>query len=208
MPDSRSQKRAKILDLSHALTTLPASVEDLLDEGRHDALEELLGLVENDPECKTVLPNWDADRHTVAELYWFLLRSGAGYVVEGQYLPCMAVADPWALEYMLASREVRQLNRQAAWAVAAFCASGCKDRTLLRGSHAFEVAMMRGPNRPRTSGIYRPYSITAMHRLEAEEWEEHQLRRARRKRWLNWLGAILGAFATVGVILGLLGLRK
>lgn len=167
---------------------------------------ELLDLVESDPDCKEVLRNWNADRKVVTHLYRFLMRAGARTSVNGQFVPCHAVADPWTLEYLLASRSASCLDRDAAFTVIDYFSSDY-DRDVLLQSEVVAAAITVGPEPPPRVGVYRPYCITAMHRERAVApgGEAEKGVRVRLKRWL-WpvLKVIGGIVAIPACIAGLL----
>jgi hypothetical protein len=69
--------------------------------GSTDALTALLDYCESQPVIEGVMNEFQVSRDDLRELYYDLLRSGAGQWVRGHYVAASALAYPEPLRYML-----------------------------------------------------------------------------------------------------------
>ena len=77
------------------------TVEGLLEGSSSGDLEELCSIVLNDKDCLAVLSRFEGSAETLRELFWELCRAGAGQWAGNLYIPYVALAEPWSLEYLL-----------------------------------------------------------------------------------------------------------
>lgn len=125
---SQAQKYKRLVALSHMMAA-PAipTVEDLLGmTGQGGALDDLITLVANDGDCRPILDAYSSNGETLSDLYWFLMRAGAGQVIGEKYVPCFALADPLVLEYLLTNHKADRLGPDTAANVVAFYQTGNK----------------------------------------------------------------------------------
>ena len=88
------------------------TVEGLLDGSSDRDLEELCSIVLGDKDCLAVLSGNNGSAETLRELFHELCRGGAGQWAENLYVPYVALAEPWMLEYLLRRRSrIRRYSR-------------------------------------------------------------------------------------------------
>lgn len=80
------------------------TVENLLDRSSDQDLEELSTVVLKDEDCLVVLSRFQGSAETLCELFWELCRAGVGQWAGNLYVPYVALAEPWTLEYLLRRR--------------------------------------------------------------------------------------------------------
>ena len=61
-------------------------------------MRELVSLIENDKDCSAILRNYNANAQTLRELFRELEKASADEWSKNQYIPCLALAEPWTLE--------------------------------------------------------------------------------------------------------------
>ena len=90
------------------------TVEKLLDGSSDRDLEELCSIVLKDKDCLAVLSRFNGPAETLRELFGELCSAGAGQWAENLYLPHVALAEPWTLEYLLRRRNQSASIRETA----------------------------------------------------------------------------------------------
>ena len=100
----RWRKYSKLNALSRKKKHLPLTVEALLDDSSDRDLEELCSIVLKDEDCLAVLSRFKGSAETLRELFDELSRAGAGQWNKHLYIPYVALAEPWTLEYLLRRR--------------------------------------------------------------------------------------------------------
>jgi len=101
-----------------------ATVEEILNDSSDRDLEELCSLVLKDTDCLAVLLKFNGSAKTLRELFWELCRAGSGQWAENLYIPYVALAEPWALEYLLRRRSQSASLRETAFRVLVFYQDG------------------------------------------------------------------------------------
>lgn len=96
------------------------SVEELLDGSSDRDLEELCSIVLGDKDCLAVLSGYSGSAETLRELFHELCRGGAGQWAENLYVPYVALAEPWTLEYLLRRRSGSAAIQETAFRIVAF----------------------------------------------------------------------------------------
>lgn len=100
----RWRKYSKLSALSRKRRHFPVTVEELLRDSSDRDLEELCSIVLNDKDCLAVLSRFNGSAETLRELEGDLIKAGAGQWAGQQWIPYMALAEPWTLEYLLLRR--------------------------------------------------------------------------------------------------------
>jgi len=105
---SRWKKFTKVIKLSRCLgawSAPNATVDSAFNSGNTaQALRELIQLVESDRDCAAVLRTYNATTRTLEDLFFELERAGADHWAKNLYIPCVAIADPQVLNYILRVR--------------------------------------------------------------------------------------------------------
>lgn len=71
------------------------------DDSREKALEALLDLCESNSAIKSVMSELGSNRKTLKDIYWTLVKGGAGQWSGGHYVAASAIAYPDTLRYLL-----------------------------------------------------------------------------------------------------------
>ena len=100
----RWRKYSKLHALSRKHSQPPLTVEAIVDGSSDCDLKELFIIVLQDNDCVAVLTRFGGSAQTLHEMFWELLRAGAGQWSENLYIPYIALAEPWTLEYLLRRR--------------------------------------------------------------------------------------------------------
>lgn len=116
----RWRKYSKLSALSRRKRHLPRTVEALLDRSYDRDLEELCSIVLNDKDCLAVLLRFKGSAETLRELFSELSRAGAGQWAENLYIPYVALAEPWTLEYLLRRRSQSASLLETAYRIVSF----------------------------------------------------------------------------------------
>ena len=109
----RWRKYSKLSALSRNRRHIPVTVEEIVHSSHDRDLEELISVVLNDKDCRAVLSGFNGTEETLRELYDKLIKSGAGQWAEWDWIPYMALAEPWALEYLLRRNQADSFLRIA-----------------------------------------------------------------------------------------------
>jgi hypothetical protein len=85
---------------------IPPSFEAMLRRGDEDdrLLEEFYSLVQADKGCSILLAHYGADRVVLEQIFKALMQAGAGQWAGKRFIPFLALAEPWTLEYLLRHR--------------------------------------------------------------------------------------------------------
>ena len=97
-------KYSELSALSRKKRHLPLTVEALLDSSSDRDLEKLCSIVLKDKDCLAVLSRFKGSAETLRELFHELSRAGAGQWAKNPYIPYVALAEPWTIEYLLHRR--------------------------------------------------------------------------------------------------------
>ena len=116
----RWRKYSKLKVLSRKKRNSSLTVEALLNDSSDRDLEELCSIVLKDEDCLAVLSKFKGSVETLRELFWELSRAGAGQWAEWQYIPYIALAEPWTLEYLLRRRSQAASIQETALRVLVF----------------------------------------------------------------------------------------
>ena len=116
----RWRKYSKLSALSRKKGHSPLTVEALLDGSSDRDLEELCSIVLKDEDCLAVLSRFKGSAETLRELFSELSRAGAGQWAEQRYIPYVALAEPWTLEYLLRRRSQAASIQETAFRVLVF----------------------------------------------------------------------------------------
>ena len=115
------RKYSKLSALSRKKRHSPLTVEALLDGSSDRDLEELCSIVLKDEDCLAVLSRFKGSAETLRELFSELSRAGAGQWTKRQlYIPYVALAEPWTLEYLLRRRSQSASIRETGFRVLVF----------------------------------------------------------------------------------------
>ena len=99
---------------------MPLTVEALLDDSSDRDLEELCSIVLKDEDCLAVLSRFKGSAEALRELFDELSRAGAGQWNKNLYIPYVALAEPWTLEYLLRRRSQAASIQETALRVLVF----------------------------------------------------------------------------------------
>lgn len=119
----RTAGAVRRLSKKKARRGLSVTVEDLFrnseDQDRDTA--ELCAIVSQDALCSQVLSECDGSEETLRDLLSMLERCGAGqWTRAGSYIPYMAIAEPWSLEYLLHRRSPAVSDTETAYRIVVF----------------------------------------------------------------------------------------
>jgi hypothetical protein len=123
---SRWNKFTKLIRISRCLGawSAPDATSDSVWSSGNTAqgLRELVRLIEEDPDCAAVLRKYRATSSTLEDLFFELERGGAEHWAKGLYIPCIAIADARALDYLLRvrARTCRTIGKTVAGLVVGF----------------------------------------------------------------------------------------
>ena len=96
------------------------TVEKLLDGSSDRDLEKLCSIVLKDRDCLAVLSRFNGPVETLRELFGELCRAGAGQWAGNLYIPYVALAEPWTLEYLIRRRNQSASIQETALRVLVF----------------------------------------------------------------------------------------
>ena len=96
------------------------TVDEILDDSSDRHLEELCSVVLKDKDCLSVLLRYSGSTRTLRELFGELCRAGEGQWAENLYIPYVALAEPWTLDYLLRRRRQAASIRETGFRIVTF----------------------------------------------------------------------------------------
>ena len=98
----------------------PQTIEDMRRYDSSGDLEKLCSIVLEDKDCLSVLQEHNGSKETLHKLFGELEIAGAGQFIGDRYIPYWALAEPWALEYLLRRHSQSASLRETAFRVVVF----------------------------------------------------------------------------------------
>lgn len=126
----RWKKVKKLIEISRCLgawSAPNATAYSVLNSANSaQSFRELLQLVENDRDCAPLLEKYKANAKTLQDLFRELESGGADCWVKHLYIPCVAIADPRTLDYLLRvrARTGRAIGKTVSALIVAFYQQG------------------------------------------------------------------------------------
>jgi hypothetical protein len=81
------------------------TANDLFNKQKEIAENELYEIIERDPHLHEIMLKHGATRDVLRDIYWALLKSGAGQWAGGDWVPASALAFGFTLEFVLSSTQ-------------------------------------------------------------------------------------------------------
>jgi len=104
----KSRKLAKLSAVLGSERSLVGGMEAFLEAGKlqDQAFEQLLDLVETQPDLRKVIAHYTASRDSLRNLYARLCASGAGQWAKGHYVAASSLLFATTLDYLLRNQNV------------------------------------------------------------------------------------------------------